>query len=191
MKDQGNSGRSKLICDAVSHTSHPLIFDPARIEEIRYDRKSNNGLAEFYDKAMHLVTTFKVIQTEPRNFNFVFSGDDARYSQWYHLYWHLPVLLNYTIEVVEALLFTFVPRVTDVVDVTDIRRKTGFYLWAENFAKAGHIPIKEQVHAEYLAPLPLRCSRCAEPIVFDEQSALRFYERARIRCLKCGNRQQF
>ena len=134
---------------------------------------------------MHLITTFKVIETEPRNFNFVFSNDDARITQWYHLYWHLPVLLNYAIEVIEALVFTFVPQVDTELDITDIRRKVGFFLWANQYSAANTVPSALQIQKEYLDQLPLRCRRCGEPVFFGGEIASSVFHRSRFRCRQC------
>ena len=185
LKNQGSSGRSKIIHDAVSLTTHPQLFDPAFLEEVRYERNAEHGLADLFDMAMHLVTTFKVIQTDSGNFNFVFSDGQCRFSQWYHLYWHLPVLLNYAIEVIEALLITFVPRVEEEFAIHDIRRKVGFLLWAKQYGAAGSIPSAGQIQKALLDDIPLRCQRCSERLLFDDENARTVFERSRLRCRTC------
>jgi hypothetical protein len=185
LRNQSTSERLNIIRGAVSRTSHAALFDPAFIEQVRYDRRAEHGLADLFDMAMHLITTFKVIETEPQNFNFVFSNDGARNTQWYHIYWHLPVILNYAIDVIEALIFTFVPRVDTELDITDIRRKVGFFLWASHYSAATTLPSAMQIRREYLDQLSLRCSRCGKGLVFDDDIASSVFDRSRFRCPKC------
>ena len=117
----------EIIEQATAKTSLPETFDAKFMYELRYDKRNAWGFEQLWQQATHLVTNCKHYRTSKQNFNFIFSGQDDMYLQWDHIYFLLPYVLFYTVEVVESVLATFVaedPR----EDLTSTRRKVGFLL---------------------------------------------------------------
>ena len=80
------------------------LTDPTTVHAIRFDRAKANSLAATWDQASHLITTFAKIQSQPGNFNFVFSDEEARASQGDHLHGTVPYVMYHALRVVSALI---------------------------------------------------------------------------------------
>ncbi len=76
-------------------------FDAAYLAQLRYDKHAEDGFDGMCNKAVHLVTGHPAIQTEKLNLNFIFSGWDAKVTQWSFLYSRLPYILSYAQLLVE------------------------------------------------------------------------------------------
>ena len=70
---------------------------------------------------MHLFTSHEAIRTEPLNINFIFSGMDAKLTQWSYFYGRLPYLLAYMHRIVEHVCATIAP--TDPIYLHDMDRR--------------------------------------------------------------------
>jgi len=96
-------------------------FDPGYITQLRYCRDEEDSFAGLFDKATHLVTSFRAIKTEPLNFNFVFSDDDSVETHWAYIYSRLPYLLSYVWRISEHVFARF--SLSDPVYLDDIERR--------------------------------------------------------------------
>ena len=93
----GHAGRIERVLKIISQTE---AFDAAYLAQLRYE-KVEDGFDGICNKAIHLFTDHKAIRTELLNINFVFSGLDAKVSQWQYFYSRMPYLLVYPWRVVE------------------------------------------------------------------------------------------
>jgi len=123
--------KQSIIKAAVDKTGMSNEKRAEYIYSIRYDKKCDYGLEPVWQKAAHLVTSFKGMETEPLNFNFVYSDLDAKLTQWNLIYYQMPFLLHHTVDVVEELLGHLVEMPKEW-NLMQMRRAAGFLLWMDS-----------------------------------------------------------
>ncbi|RQQ15808.1 hypothetical protein [Burkholderia stagnalis] len=96
----GPDGHTRRIQRVLEIIEQSEVFDAAYLAQLRYE-KVEDGFDGICNKAIHLFTEHKAIKTELLNINFIFSGYDAKVSQWNYLYSRLPYVLVYTWRVIE------------------------------------------------------------------------------------------
>lgn len=177
--------KKEVIRIAVEKTSMGPWLDPEMIYDLRYNKRFSVGFEDLFQKANHLVTSFKALETEPANFNFVFSDDNAHQSQWSGLYSYLPLLLLHAVEVVESLLSTFAKR-KEGIDLTRIRNAIGFAYWIDSgpHKHLGADALKDMRSALLSEELP--CPSCDAQIFSSEESLITLYNENTVCCSKCG-----
>jgi hypothetical protein len=113
---EGEHGRRiQQVLETIKQTD---AFDAEYLAQLRY-AKVDDGFDGACNKAMHLFTEHKAIRTEALNVNFIFSGYDAKLSQWDYLYSRLPYVLVYIWRVVEHISETIRPTYPDyLIDMT-------------------------------------------------------------------------
>ena len=80
-----------------------LSFQPFSAEflyELIYDRKSDRGFSQIFDKSVHLVTNNPNYKTKKQNLNFIFVDDEIWNEYWEYYYLKFPYLLYFIEEVV-------------------------------------------------------------------------------------------
>lgn len=103
----GTEGHTRRIQAALDAADQSGRFDAAFLAQLRYDKKSKDSFDGVCNKAMHLFTSHEAILTEQMNVNFVFSGWEAKLSQWSYLYARLPYILLYTLSLIEHITNSF------------------------------------------------------------------------------------
>ncbi|MCD4504176.1 hypothetical protein LQR30_08670 [Chromobacterium piscinae] len=98
----GVDGHSRRIQRVLEVIGGSEFFDANYLAQLRYE-KVEDGFDGICNKAIHLFTEHKAIRTELLNINFIFSGYDAKVSQWRYLYSRLPYVLVYAWRVIEYL----------------------------------------------------------------------------------------
>lgn len=177
--------KKELIRLAINKTSagdwvgHDFIYD------LRYNKRFVSGFEDLFQKANHLVTTFESLETEPANFNFVFSNEDSHLSQWHGFYSYLPLLLFHAVEIAEALMGTFATR-AEGIDLTQIRNVIGLAVWVDSGLHHGigsHVldGMKATLLSESLA-----CPSCSKEIFETDGSLMTLYHDNAITCGACG-----
>jgi len=151
------------------------IFSPDFLYDIRYNKKINFGFEELFEKANHIVTSYKFIETEIENLNFVFSTKDDKETQWNRLYVLLPGLLFYTYEICLTLY-------------KDMATKTTINPELFKTSSIGFI-ISSEADKEYKQDTTghfLRCANCKKnmKLTITRKKSLR--KNLWIKC-KCGN----
>jgi len=121
LKAGGVEPHTKRIATVLELLGEDDRFDAGFLATLRYDKNSEDSFDGTCNKALHLVTEHKAIRTEPLNFNFIFTNDDARQSQWYFIYSRLPYILYYARLLFEHLLKDF--SRTDPVYLADMERR--------------------------------------------------------------------
>lgn len=79
--------------------------------------------------AMHLFTEHKAIRTEHMNINFIFSGMEAKLTQWAYLYSRLPYLLLYVHRIAEYITANIVSTKPEYLANMDRRIAALTLLW--------------------------------------------------------------
>ncbi|MGZ8302930.1 MAG: hypothetical protein ACXW2U_10135 [Telluria sp.] len=115
----------KRIHQVLERIVQTATFDAEYLAQLRY-AKVEDGFDGICNKAMHLFTEHKAIQTEPLNVNFIFSDSDAKQSQWEYLYSRLPYILVYILRVVEYIGKTICP--THPEYTLDMARRTAAFV---------------------------------------------------------------
>ena len=178
--------KKEIIKKAMNKTKLGCWINPEFIYQIRYDKKVHYGMEQLWQKANHLITTFKSIETEERNFNFVFSDGTSHKSQWDYLYSFLPIILFHTLEIVRAFIATF-PKLKSEEEhnIIELRTVIGFLLWLEKRPR----PIKMDKSLEKIAKnveeAQLRCPRCKKQFTYKKKDLKLFCEEAAFKCRKC------
>lgn len=178
----------ELIRSAMKQTRHEDWLDAEFMYELRYDKGVAFGLEPLWQKANHLFTSFRYLETERCNFNFVFSNEEARYSQWKQIYSFVPILLFHTVQVVEALIEKFAERVR-VDNVTPLRTYIGMLLWMQNGPWKAKMAGIEHGVQEAIKEADLVCPTCGHEYLIDREGLERLYSEGSMRCSACGKEQ--
>lgn len=154
-------------------------FDPELIYKLRFEASEPHGFERVWNQATHLVTTFEDMETETHNFNFIFSGLEQKHTQWRLLYLRLPMLIDYTIDVIESLIATFAKRENEDDNTVEMRRLAGMYLWARKFLDA------ELGFDLSVLKAVSHCDDCNTDSNVEEEDMELLYEIGEIPCAKC------
>ncbi|GAH08133.1 unnamed protein product, partial [marine sediment metagenome] len=106
------------------------FFNEDYIYKLRYAKKCAYGFENYWQRATHLVTSFREIKTEPHNLNFIFSNYEDKESQWEFIYLMVPMLLYYTLNVVEHLFLNIAEFDSFYSNIESLRRTMNFIFWA-------------------------------------------------------------
>lgn len=134
LSSQGAGGQTvhtrniQKVLEVIGQTDR---FDASFLAQLRYDKNAADGFDGVCNKAIHLFTGHKAIQTEPLNINFIFTDLDDMTSQWSYLYSRLPYLLVYMHLIVEHICKEIAP--TDPAYINDMERRISalVLLWWE------------------------------------------------------------
>jgi len=128
-KAGGIEVHTKRIQQVLDVLGESQRFDASYIARLRYDKEARDGFDGICNKAIHLFTGHKAIQTEPLNINFIFSKLDATLTQWSYLYSRLPYLLFYMHRVVEHICAEVAPTDPEYLRYWDRRLSALVLLW--------------------------------------------------------------
>ena len=144
-------------------------FDATYLAQLRYDKTVEDTFDGICNKAVHLFTSSSAIRTEPLNVNFIFSGREAKLTQWYYLYSRLPYILFYARRLVEHVCATLVQTVPNYLADIERRVAASALLWARNIDEAYRHPAIDRFVAETRARLVAECKSAGhrEPTLHD------------------------
>lgn len=177
----------EIIKKAISKTRYGNWIDAQFIHDLRYKKDEHYTFENVWHKAVHLTTTHRAVSTEPENFNFVFSGKEARYSQWQQIYTVLPILLKHFSEVVHALLST----ISDSDFVIDLLRSDIGFIHLHKIDKSQdslQFDFERDIGKEFLSFLDFnspKCEKCNKEIVVKDEILKAIYE-LEFDCPHCG-----
>jgi hypothetical protein len=183
-KRLGNT-RKEILRQAIAKTQVGTIFDPDTLNEILYDRKSNNSFEPLFQRAVHLITVQHLeFRTEAENFNFIFKNytdpdiDDGIY-RW------LPYIMLYLSHVIMELFERMRPM--------DQGTRTAFLVRSLNgYSLATGIGIEETLtELERALDRQICCPHCENPIKVTQHSGLRILMTDSFRCTHCHRVQPF
>lgn len=176
----------EIIKGAMEKTHHPDWISHQFLYDLRYTKAIDYGLESIWNKAIHLVTTFKAFPTESQNLNFVFSNADSLLDQWRRFYLLVPILLNHAVEIVESLIDTIAYRKKPDSGMMNARRIAGFILWAANQTRLNSkesLPINPT--KDLFNGLNLKCTNCKRVVRFGIRNLRSFYQRGIVKCGYC------
>jgi hypothetical protein len=183
----GEGGRA-IVRDSLRALVSEGTFNLEWFYDVRFNKSAAHSLEQLWNKATHLVTSHRTYSTERDNFNFVFSDSEAHASQWQALYEVLPLLLNYFIDVVLALLSRFSNGKFEERGGVALQRTVAVALWISQPGTPWTTTEMVPPSAMKFSDLALPCPACEEPTLADRPAAMRFYERGEIECGECGLR---
>lgn len=175
----------ETIRAAAEKTHYGSWHDPQSMYELRYD-KSRFGLDAYWNMAAHLHTDHPGIETEPGNFNFVFSTDDDIHAQWKAIYSVIPVLLFHSLQLVQTIIHSFAIPADDSWILDQMRTDIGLSFWLIDHASADEWEGLRAALVEHYEEINLVCSGCGAGIALDEPNLRSLYGRLEARCRACG-----
>src|SRR5207302_1960019 len=97
--------KKTIIKETIGHLTGTQMYDAEAIFQLRYDRESPNSLYAMTNMGNHLITTrHPSFKTERQNLNLVFLNDEDFEANTDYIYFFIPYLLHYAVEVIETLL---------------------------------------------------------------------------------------
>lgn len=179
------SKKVEVISKALQETEHGHWIDAQFIYDLRYNKEFSAGMEPLFQKANHLVTSFRFMETERSNFNFVFSDEYSWQSQWEGIYSFLPILLFHAVQIVESLITNFATRQSGI-DFTSLRTTIGMMFWLE---KGPHATKSGQLRDDMKQSFEdagLSCPNCDRKIPFDDSQLLGLYKSNQLSCHNCN-----
>jgi len=178
--DKVNPHQKKEIIRKASEVSETSNINvDGFLYELRYDKASDLGYESLWNKATHLVTTFKHIRTEDQNLNFVFARTTEIASLWEYMYRTLPLLLYHAAGTVSSLAERIFGFDEEVKHYNRLFRDLKFL--AYNSSR-----LDDESHLALYEGLPLFCSSCREPRTLELADIKSFAGSSSWTCQKCG-----
>jgi DNA-directed RNA polymerase subunit RPC12/RpoP len=173
--------RTKILADALSRTQATPFIDPAFLNELIYDRRSEESFEKLFQHAVHLITIERLeLRTAPENFNFIFKSPNDNDS--YHwLYTRLPYVLFFLSHVILNLF--------DKMRKMDDPARSSFFVrsvFGLQLACETNVPFVLQ-ELETLVD-HYNCNRCKEKLRMTNFNAAKIVLTQSYRCAKCGTK---
>jgi hypothetical protein len=184
--DLTTTRRKEIIREALRQTGADYL-DPEFIDDLRFNKTVHYSLAGRSDKAIHLVTSSQAIRTEQRNFNFIFSGNKDRETQWQHVYITLPYLLYYASQVVDSLFALMASVDAEYSASMQLRRDVGFWLSAASPSRGKDLRFAKarSVAEDLMECAGVACPGCGQPYPLHRRNLRRFALRGSLYCGTC------
>lgn len=167
--------------DIIPHS----FFTPDFIYDIRYNKKVEYGFEKLFQKATHIVTSYKNIRTEKGNLNFIFSDEKAKISQWDHLYFLLPGILLYSVEICMTLYFGIISKDEKINHSYLNRAIIGFLISQQTSNNSYNIKFSKHYFNNF-KDLSLKCESCNAEIKLTKQIIKKIIKDFIVPC-RCGN----
>jgi len=173
-----------IITNAIKSSKHKKWLSPEFIYDLRYNKNVPYGFESLWNKATHLITNFKSYKTEPGNFNFIFSDNESKLSQWDHYYRLVPLLLFYTVEVINVLLFNLTDKKYEST-IDELRRLVGFFLWThETTSDTKSKDILKHARG-IVKSFDLTCPLCKKNVSLIQKNLKTFFYNLGLTCRVC------
>lgn len=174
-----------ILENAMRSCECPPLIDADNIYDCFFNRKNDMGLAGMFDKATHLITGFRHIQTENYNLNFIFKNplDDDVYGE--DVYIQISTMLM-LLSLIQIELYSRMRKQKDSYKTWAIYTSIGAYeaLFAPGRSKtAAHI---NKMLSEFL-----RCPMCDAQIRVKKNDIPRLLLGETLDCDNCLTTQHF
>lgn len=181
-----NIDKKAIIKNAISKLNANIVYTEDLIYDLRFNKSSPQGLNGMVNHALHIVTRDKNYKTERQNLNFVFSAKDDFVDYWDHYYYFVPYLLIYSVSVIDAIIFNYLPDQAnqDLKAVKALRRLIGTMLWTEktrqNLKKAS-----SKMYKAMSLGIVLHCKKCKHDVKLTKPDFEFFFETETFLCPTC------
>ncbi|VXC57954.1 MULTISPECIES: hypothetical protein [Sphingobacterium] len=149
------------------------------IYSLRYDKSCEYGINGVSNRALHLVTLDSNYRTSKQNLNFIFYNSKDHIEYWKHYYLIVPILLLHTANIVDELIFQFLPKdkFDDIKTIKSLQRLFAY----ENLTGP-----REGVSKIITERLSFECDDCEAKTDFNINIEV-FLETFSFTCPKCGS----
>ncbi len=180
-----SSKKKEIIKGAIKKTKHGEWINSEFIYQLRYDKRVTFGMEQLWQKANHLITSYRFLETEEKNINFVFSNPEDHKSQWDYLYSFLPIFLFYALQIMQALIGTFtIIQNEEEQNLIELRTTIGFFLWLEKRPRPIKIKALQDISKSF-EDAQLYCPKCKKQMFFKKEDLRRFCEQGIFKCRSC------
>ncbi|MCK4431674.1 MAG: hypothetical protein KAW19_10295, partial [Candidatus Aminicenantes bacterium] len=176
--------RKEIIKEAIKKTRYGEWIDSEFIYQLRYDKRVTFGMEKLWQKANHLITSYRFLETEEKNINFIFSNPEDHISQWDYLYSFLPILLLYTFYIMQAIIETFAIIQKEEQNLIELRITIGLLLWSEKRPRPIKINALQDI-SKIFEDAQLYCLKCKKQIFFKKKELRLFFEQGIFKCKSC------
>lgn len=149
------------------------------IYDIRYNYNSPNSLELVWNRATHLVTTYKKIRTE--DFNFIYNNEIDHDNYLDYLYGKIPLLLLYTVGVVENIFDKYFRKIGTITKAYNFTLIVGkFFVHNKETLKFGDILLNINDNKLYIP-----CENCKKLVLLEKPDSYIFYHYWNVTCPIC------
>lgn len=177
--------RKEIFSRAIDRTHLKAVFDAEVLNEVLYDRTSDDSFEPMFQHAVHLITIDRIeLRTEPENFNFIFKNyTDPDVDEG--LYRWLPYLLLYLSHVIMGLFDRMRPMDKGAVNGFYVRSANGYSLACNISADETLEEIRKTFEPHF------KCDHCDTPLKITRHNALRLLIAESFRCTSCRRIRPF
>ena len=176
-----------IISKAIDRTHHSYSFNADLLYDLRFNKSSDYGFEQFWNKAIHLITTHKELKTEPQNINFIFSDDVSRETQWHHIYTRLPLLLFYATDICESIMILILGDNMPNAKSRVLQKTMGHMAWTLEIPHLGS-ENNENLPSDILEKIEILCPYCDTDFVKSIKVFKNLFEKQSTRCPICRRR---
>lgn len=176
--------KRKIVLSSLKKNNFINQFEDIELNktifDIRYNYNNSASLQLVWNKATHLVTTFNKIKT--KDFNFIYNNSIDYDNYWEYLYGKIPLLLLYSVGVVENIFNKYFKTISDGVRKYNLLLITGkFFASNDKTRKEGEILIN--LVDGYLN---LPCENCKKIVKLRKPESYLFYNYWNVICPECN-----
>ena len=183
-KRLGNT-RKDIFAKAIGKLRLKAMFSADILNEVLYDRSSNDSFEPLFQRAVHLITVERPeLRTEPENFNFIFKNyTDPDVDQG--IYRWLPYILLYLSHVIMGVFQRMRPMDKAAADAFFTRSANGYSLACNINAKQTLTVMERWFNGQ------ISCPSCKHALKLTRHNGLRILLTESFRCTHCGKQQPF
>lgn len=175
----GNN-RAEILRGAIEEIFVGKIYTPELLDGLLYDHANSDGFAGLFEHAAHLVTMKRAeIQTDPRNFNFIFNNpaNDDLYKLAYQ---NLPYLMLFLSHVIIGLFNRMKSMDPGARQAFEARSSIGLILLDE-------LDATDMLNTfnKAFAGKGISCSMCKSELSVTRHSAMKMVLVDEYRCSSC------
>lgn len=177
--------RLEIIQNAIINSRLGTWISPEFLYELRYDKDCSFGFEQLFQRANHLITTFTA-RTEEQNFNFIFSGEEERISQWQGFYSILPTILLHALTIIGSVIRSFDDGKLKDFNFLELRADIGYLLYMQN--STWNINMKPELEnfAKAFTETDFPCLGCQNAISIEKENLTNIFLEGTFECPKCG-----
>ena len=177
-KKLGNM-RIDILAKAIKKTELDCMVNAEILNEIIFDRRSERGLEQFFQHAVHLITVQHLeLRTSPQNFNFIFK-DPVDDDIYYLVYEWMPYILLFLSHVI-AGLFNKMKKMSEGSSVAFYIRTVHGFILTENLDSISTIEMLKKMLSKDVV-----CDNCGSKLKVTYYNATRILLTESFRCTSC------